>query len=281
MDMPWLYGYARGLEGNIQWIARVGQRLVMSHSMSEGAGLLIHGTGNGKWTFEAGLDLGTHPGGIQAAGNVFAVPFKGDTTGVKFFQFLDDGTLVERLHLRIPTSFGEAGALAFNRNDGRFYFIESSCTSYCTNDGSLALWRTTLPGQSLTVAANQFEKVTLPPGFTMPRMAEGSNQLVYDDATRQMYLVTLSRVEGSDAVLQNTHRIDIASLDLRTFTSAYRGQRTDFDRTDNVVLDPSFRMGSGIFLSAAGQVSIIATERCTSFQFDPVQDKVEYFILSR
>jgi hypothetical protein len=76
-------------------------------------------------------------------------------------------------------------------------------------------------------------------------------------------------------------------------TSTYLGQRTDFDRTDNVVWDPTFRMGGGVLLGDAGEVSIVAVERCTSFEFhallqtanilpcDPLQDKVQYFILSR
>lgn len=312
MDYPALF-LARGVGGHIQGIAQVGSAWVLSHSRDSAPGLLIWGNNN-NWKF-GNFDLGDHPGGIQASGDVVIVTYKkygsGETTGIKFFQ-VDSAGPHELAHLRLPNAtitsagYGEAAGLAYHPVERRYYVFDDASQDPQPTAGESSkhrMYRSTKPGAPLTDPGNGWELFA---NKVKARGSEGGSELMYDETTKAMYLVALSRPEGNDIFSLNTHRVDITWLDLQTkcmaqsgsppyecdFTSGYLGYRAGFDRTLNVLVDPTFRFGAGLlFDEGTGRISVIATERCTSFEFStttPVnelpceefQDLVDYFILT-
>jgi hypothetical protein len=298
----------RSYDAHIQGIARAGGTWVLTHSRNSStvlapncsSGVLIWGTDK-NWSFSGSVGIGNHPGGIQASGDVVIVPHftKGDgvpnTEGIKFFRF-DGSNAYELTDLAIDNvKGGNAAGLGYHPEEDRWYAINGGCADPGPNKPS-DVWRSR-PGLALTDAGNSFyedESSKTKYGQVKSWCAQGAMQLAYDETSSSMYILAMDRPEGDNPLYQNTHQINATRVNFSEPDSEGEdaGMRNDFDRTDNVLFKPTFRMGAGLLIAAAdGEVSIVAVERCTSWQFDIKQlenplpcednDKVEYFILKK
>ena len=280
----------RGADGHIQGIAKIDNTWVLSHSRQDYRGVLIYGTNN-NWNFRASTpNLGNHPGGIQASGDVVAITYKqgpsGNTNGIKFFRF-DAGGYNELTHMRLTTGRGEAVGLAYHGGQERYYLIDAVNATF--GSASHPMFRTTKVGASLGDPANSWESIGNMTAFG----SAGGMQLMYDDTTQELYLIALYRPEADSNLLESSHAVRVSRLNLQTMTGTQVAFRDNFDITFGLLSTPSFRWGAGLLLdNTTGRVSLVATERCTSFEYtffnpsnpfpcDPSQDKVDYFILSR
>ncbi len=292
-------GSRRGFGGHIQGIARAGAVWVMSHSQDNGEGFLIWGTGaNNNWGYlEDGLGIEGHPGGIQASGDVIAVTAKpqggsnNGGNGVKFFRFpiSDTNTVIPLPHLTIGESRGEAGALAWNPRHGRFYFIDSRNQSVpSTGVADQPVWRTTKVGAPLTDPANRFEKYPLNGGVINLFGSQGSIQLMYDETTGEMYLLTFDRRTDDDVFFgtRENYFVSLVNFDapeLSNFFDTNTFVRTNADDSWYLFASPSFRWSAGLYIDAFGNARAISTERCVPQSVpgvcDSLQQDVDYWIL--
>lgn len=328
MDYPNSYE-ARGVGGHIQGVARVGSTWILSHSRDSNRGLLIHGTNN-NWTFAAptGPDLSYHPGGIQASGDVVVVPhYTDDVDGSQKLSFfrVSGGGLQELTNLRLTGPGGSAAGIAYHPVEDRWYVLNGRSGSF--GDSPHQLYRTRR-GLALTDPANCFVPTDAEDcSATAERKntaylsfrafgSQGAVQLIWDEKAAKMALIALYRPIAVDPVFtdcdtliellplcQNIHAITGSWLDVSNteFTQGIEFlTRSDFDWTDNILFTPTFRFGGALLLDANGRITIIGTERCTSYEAvwttgplgiplppvqvnalpcEPAQDVVEYFIL--
>jgi len=281
MDFPSNYG-DRGDSAHIQGIAKVGNTYVLTHNREDYRGFIIYGNGS-NWTFNAATpSLGFHPGGTQASGDVVAITYKTDSNGIKFFKFDSSGDYVVLDHLQIPTGKGEAVGIGYHPEHRRYYVIDGSNTT-SGNSPNHIMYRSTIPGAPLTDPLNRFIEM----GKINVYGSAGGMQLMYDDTTSSMLLVALSRPDEDNIAIQNIHRLDVSYLDLDALTSSYAGFRDDFNTTDNIFADPTFRFGAGMLLNQdTGRLSLIGTERCIPSESGaspapciPFQNEVDYFII--
>jgi hypothetical protein len=307
MDYPSSFE-ARGDSGHLQGVARVGSTWVLSHSRDHERGLMIYGTDN-NWTFTAptGPDLSAHPGGIQASGNVVVVPSYTEefphSGNMRFFRVSVSG-LEELTHLRItPTEAnfqnsegagGSAAGIGYHPIEDRWYVVDGTNGSYGV--ASQRLYRTRA-GLALTDPANCFVNAAGDCSHTPYKKfsafgSQGAMQVLWDEKAGRMALIALYRPDAAnDPFLVNLHSITGSWIDVgkADFAAGIEFRtRTTFEPTFNVLFSPSFRFASGVLLDANGRITIIATERCTSFEAPgvnaipcgPAQDKVDYFILA-
>lgn len=118
-------------------------------------------------------------------------------------------------------------------------------------------------------------------------------QVLWDERSAKMALIALYRPDflGEDPFLVNVHSITGSWIDVSNpnFTEGDEFlTRSTFEPTFDMLFTPNFRFASGVLLDANGRITIIATERCTSYEgagpnalpCGPFQDKVDYFILA-
>jgi hypothetical protein len=328
MDYPNAF-QARGTGGHLQGVARVGSTWVLSHSRDANRGLLIHGTNN-NWTFTAPTspDLGFHPGGIQASGDVVVVPHYtddvDDSEKMSFFR-VSAGGLQELASLRLTGPGGSAAGIGYHPVEDRWYVVNGREDSF--GQAANQLYRTRR-GLALTDPANCFvptdaedcsaaaDRKNTPYLTFTAFSSQGAMQVIWDEKTAKMALIALYRPIAVDPLFtecdtliellplcQNIHAITGSWIDVSNaaFTQGVEFlTRSDFDWTDNILFTPTFRFASGLLLDADGRVTIIGTERCTSYEAvwttgplgipvpplqvnavpcEPAQDVVEYFIL--
>jgi hypothetical protein len=256
-----------------------GNQWVFSHNRKEDPGFLIHGTNN-DFTFSIWPGFGKHPGSIQSSGSVVAVPFD-NPKEIRFFQF-GAGEPRELVHLQLDhddNSPPNAVGMAYFPPKNAYYLIIGDITSN-TVQQEYSLYKS-IPGKSLTDPFNRFEFE----GLIDVLGSESGMQLMYDEKTGKMHLVTLYRTEGSSIIPVSHHHAYLTELDLDNLTGTFIRQRNNFDTTANALADPSFRYGAGTFVDQ-GRLILFATERCIPpINFENVfclslDNKVDYFILS-
>ena len=298
MDYPSSFA-GRGLGGHLQGIARVNAQYVLTHSRDDDRGLMIYGTNN-NWTFTAppGPNLGHHPGGIQASGDVVVVPhYNGDAASQKISFFRVTGTGFEELpSLRLTTpEIGQAAGIGYHPIEDRWYVVNGTAAEFGV--GSQELYRTK-PGLDLTDPANCFvdaagECSQTPYKKFSAFASQGAMQVLWDEKSQRMALIALYRPDflDGDPIVVNVHGIkgawiDVSNPDFAAGTEVL--SRENFAPTLNLLFSPTFRFASGVLLDKNGRLTVIATERCTSYEgiggnplpCAPLEKEVEYFILA-
>jgi hypothetical protein len=324
MDFPDAF-QARGVGGHLQGVARVGSTWVLSHSRDNDPGVMIYGTDN-NWTFTVPSGLGYHPGGIQASGDVVAVPhYTGNAAEKMSFFRVSASGLQELANLRLTGPGGSAAGIGYHPVEDRWYVVNGRSGSF--GDSPHQVYRTR-PGLALTDPANCFvptdaedcsataERKNTPYLSFRAFGSQGAVQVIWDEKAAKMALIVLYRPTAVDPVFtdcdtlielvplcQNIHAITGSWIDVSNaaFTQGVEFlTRSDFDWTDNILFTPTFRFASGVLLDENGRITIIGTERCTSYEAiwttgplgipippvqvnalpcDPAQDVVDYFIL--
>lgn len=266
LSFPNVFEDSRFINNHIQGITQVSHgRWVLSHSQDNHPGFLHIGNAD-SWGFYINDSWGKHPGAIQASGSTVAVPFT-DYQEIRFFHVgpkIGTATKIyELIHLQIPEVEGTYGTVnsvgfAYYPPDQRYYIIAGTVTT-ANSSAKLPIYRSHR-GKSLTDPTNKFELV----GTTSNKLtaSESGIQLIYDEKTNSMYMLTLSRVEDSSVLPISTHRAILTKLDMTTLTGDEIGTRQDFKQTTDILTDPSFRFGAGAVLDSAGRLNLIATERC-------------------
>ncbi|MEM9305601.1 MAG: Ig-like domain-containing protein, partial [Pseudomonadota bacterium] len=313
MDWP-SAASSRGNDGHLQGVARVGETWVLTHSRGSFDGVIIWGENN-AWQFDAArADLGRHPGGIQASADVIAVTYKDQANGIKFYRFDPDdpsAAFEELSHLRISSARGEAVGLAWHPDHGRYYLLDAGTFDNAVTSNKFC--RTTKLGAPLSDPQNRWECGAQ---ATSVFASSSGTQLMFDEDTRNLYAIALYR-PGEDIPTEDLvdmvedvvtdpdnmisfHQIQVTRLDFGSYDPSGpfadvrgfdAGGRGDFFPQPGLYIhQPSFRWASGVLLDESGHVSLIAVERCTSFESEfpgdsnqlPCeffQDEVDYFII--
>jgi hypothetical protein len=232
---------------------------------------------------------------------------------MSFFRVSSSG-LQELANLRLTGPGGSAAGIGYHPVEDRWYVVNGRSGSF--GDSPHQLYRTR-PGLALTDPANCFvptdaedcsvtaERKNVPYLSFRAFGSQGAIQVIWDEKERKMALISLYRPNAVDLVplCQNIHAITGSWIDVSNPTFSQGAQfltRSDFDWTDNILFTPTFRFASAVLLDENGRITIIGTERCTSYEAiwttgplgipippvqvnalpcEPAQDVVEYFIL--
>lgn len=184
--------YSAGVQ-HVQGIAQLSDgRFVLSHdSRSDRQGFVAVSNGRNDTVF-VDIPAGDHPGAMQAAGKIVAVPSKDKGT-----YFLDARnpaapTFNGLRHLWVPATGLNAAGLAYIPSEDRHFLITTTTAE--SGSGNVTLYKSK-KGMSLFDTSNTFEYVNFFPTTT----SQGGTQLLLDKRG-QIYVAAFYRVSGVETI---------------------------------------------------------------------------------